>query len=135
MSDQENVRLVHQAFEAFDTGDEEWIRSHLADDVVYHVGGDNRFSGDYQGRDQVLGLFAAGKEATGGTLRLDPYDVIADAHHAVALGKGSAKNSKGEHTEFHFAVVFHSVDGRATEIWGLSELGPETDEFFDSLPG
>ena len=28
-----------------------------------------------------------------------------------------------------------TVDGKATEIWDLSEVGPGTDEFFDSLPG
>lgn len=135
MSDPENVRLVRQAFDAFNAGDEGWMREHLSDDVVWHVGGHNRFSGDLQGRDAVIGLFAAAREATGGTIRFEPFDVLADAHHAVALGKGSARNSRGERAEFHFAIVFHAVDGRATEVWGLSELGPDTDEFFDSLPG
>jgi uncharacterized protein len=126
---------VREAFDAFNRGDLDWMREHLAEDVTWHVGGHNRFTGDYQGPDAVLELFQRTCRATDDTLRFRPNDVIADAHHAVALGEGSAKNSKGEHAECNFAIVFHAVDGKASEVWGLSDIGQSTDEFFDSLPG
>jgi ketosteroid isomerase-like protein len=135
MSEPSNRDLVREAFDAFGRGDLEWMGAHLADDVTWHVAGNNRFSGDHQGRDTVLDLFRRAREATEGTLRFDPNDIVADAHHAVALGVGRAENTKGQHVEFNFAMVFHVVDGTATEVWDLSDVGQSTDEFFDSLPG
>jgi len=135
MGEPSNRDLVRQAFDAFGLGDLQWMEEHLSDDVTWHVAGHNRFSGEYEGRDSVLDLFGRAREATEATLRFEPNDVVADAHHAVALGVGSAENASGQHVEFNFAMVFHVVDGKATEIWDLSEVGPGTDEFFDSLPG
>ena len=135
MSEPSNRDLVRRAFDAFGRGALDWVGAHLSDDVTWHVAGHNRFSGDYQGRDTVLDLFGRAREATEGTLRFEPNDVVADAHHAVALGVGSAENPKGQHVEFNFAMVFHVVEGKATEVWDLSEVGPSTDDFFGSLPG
>ena len=105
MSEPSNRDLVRQAFDAFGRGDLEWMGGHLSDGVTWHVAGHNRFSGDYQGRDTVLELFGRAREATEATLRFDPNDVVADAHHAVALGVGSAENPKGQRVEFNFAMV------------------------------
>jgi ketosteroid isomerase-like protein len=96
VSDSTNMQLVCEAFDAFERGDVDWMRGeHLADDLVWHVGGHNRFSGDYPGRAGMLQLFASARHSIGGTLRFTPNEIIVEAHHAVVLGKGSARNSKG----------------------------------------
>lgn len=134
MTDAPNTKLVKEAFDAFDRGDVGWIREHLSEDVTWHVAGHNRFSGDYRGADGVLDLFERTREATGGTLRFEAHDVVSDEHHAVALGSASARDRGGKGVTFNFAIVFHLVDGRASDVWGISDVGPSTDEFFDSLP-
>ena len=37
---------------------------HLADDVVWHVGGNSRWAGAYQGKVNVLGFFACQAQST-----------------------------------------------------------------------
>lgn len=129
----ERVKLLRDAFDAFGRGDVDWLAEHLTENVVWHVGGHNSFSGDYTGRDAVLNLFHAAREATNGTITFTPNDVIADHSHAVALGEGGATNSRGERVSFDFALVVHAEDDRATEIWDVSSVSRETDEFFDRL--
>jgi ketosteroid isomerase-like protein len=53
-----NVSIVRQGFEAFEKSDVEWMNAHLADDVVWHVGGNSKWSGAYEGKAKVLDFFA-----------------------------------------------------------------------------
>jgi ketosteroid isomerase-like protein len=66
-----NEDLVRRGFAAFGTGDIAALRELLADDTVWHVGGRSPLTGDYKGKDEVLGFFAQLAERAGGTFRVD----------------------------------------------------------------
>src|SRR5829696_8541244 len=52
------VAVVREGFEALQRGDTGWMDQHLADDVVWHVGGNSKWAGAYQGKEKVLEYFA-----------------------------------------------------------------------------
>ena len=45
-----NVALAREGFEAMQRGDTAWMDQHLADDVVWHVGGNSKWAWAYQGK-------------------------------------------------------------------------------------
>jgi hypothetical protein len=58
-----NVTVVREGFEALERGDTAWMDQHLADDVIWHVGGNSKWAGTYQGKAKVLEYF--GRQAPG----------------------------------------------------------------------
>src|SRR5215212_3850297 len=61
-----NVTVVREGFEALQRGDTAWMDEHLADDVVWHVGGNSKWAGAYQGKEKVLEYFARQAQSTDG---------------------------------------------------------------------
>ena len=45
-----NVTLVREGFQALQRGDTAWMDQRLADDVVWHVGGNSKWAGAYEGK-------------------------------------------------------------------------------------
>ena len=111
-----NEDIVRRGFAAFGTGDIATLRELLADDTVWHVGGRSPITGDYKGKDEVLGFFAQLAERTRGTFRVDVHDVLANDHHVVALVKGTGER-EGKTLNDNGAQVFHVQGGKVTEEW------------------
>jgi ketosteroid isomerase-like protein len=130
-----NVSIVRQGFEAFEKGDVGWMDAHLADDVVWHVGGNSRWSGAYEGKAKVLDFFARQAQSLGGPPSLDIHDILGSDDHVVVLGTASATGPDGTSAEWKYTQVFHITDGKATEVWGMAENDAAVDPFLDSLPG
>jgi hypothetical protein len=61
-----NVALVREGFEALQRGDTAWMDQHLADDVVWHVGGNSKWAGAHAGKAKVLEYFARQAQAING---------------------------------------------------------------------
>jgi len=129
-----NVTLVREGFEAFQKGDTGWMDEHLADDVVWHVGGNSKWSGAYQGKAAVLEYFARQAQAIGGTPSTELHDIVGNDGHVVALGTASATAANGSSAEWKYAQIFHIRDGKATEVWGMAENDATIDSFLDGLP-
>ena len=90
-----NVTLVREGFEAFQKGDTGWMDRHLDDDVVWHVGGNSKWSGAYQGKANVLEYFARQAQATSGPPLVDIHDIVGNDDHVVVLGTASATAPDG----------------------------------------
>jgi uncharacterized protein len=136
MSEHRNVQLGREGYEALASGDVEWIRDHLADDVVWHVGGNNEFSGDYRGKEEVLRLFRSFTETTDGPPAIDVHDVIANEDHIVGLVKQSLQRPDGETLETRYVQVFHAAeDGRVNEAWTFNEDQAAVDDFLNADAG
>ena len=127
-----NAALIRESFSAMDRGDTKWLEDHLADDVVWHVGGNSRAAGEYRGKETVLRLFVT--TAGGGvSSRMDVHDVLANDDHTVVLGTAHFEAPDGDRVDYRYVNVFHVQNGRVTEVWGMSENDAETDPFFDKL--
>jgi uncharacterized protein len=125
-----NAELIRESFSALERGDSKWLEDHLADDVVWHVGGNSRAAGQYQGKDAAMGFFTAG---TGGSNSVDVHDVLANDDHTVVLGTAHLVAPDGDRVDYRFVNVFHVQEGKVTEVWGMSENDAETDPFFDKI--
>lgn len=124
-----NAESVRGAYEAFASGDIETVANFIAEDSVWHVSASGGLTGDYDGRDAVLGFLGRLMEETEGTFKVELHDVVADDNHAVALVQTTATRN-GKTLSSHQAAVYHMRDGQNTEAWFLYEDGPAVAEFF-----
>jgi ketosteroid isomerase-like protein len=130
-----NVQLVRDGFEAFARGDMSWMDEHMADDIVWHVGGNSKWAGAYTGRAAVLEFQARQAQAIGSPPEVDVHDILGNDEHVVVLGSARATAADGSSAEWKYVNVFHIKDGKATEVWGMAENDAAVDPFLDALPG
>lgn len=126
---QSNVDLVRKLYKAREAGDEESIRSCLADDILWHEPDlDSEHTGDLRGPDAVINMIHRAANLTGGTFRLHPREVVANGEHAVALVEWSAtqEDSKLEGRE---VAVYRTREGTIVEAW-FHQDDPDLDRQF-----
>jgi uncharacterized protein len=128
-----NVTVVREGFEALARGDTAWLDQHMADDVVWHVGGNSKWAGAYEGKQQVLEFF--GRQAQATETAAEIHDIVGNDEHVVVLGSAKATARDGSSAEWKYTQVFHIRDGKAAEVWGMAENDAAVDPFLDSLPG
>ena len=66
---------------------------------------------------------------TGGTLKIDLHDVIANDEHAVALVTMSAERD-GKSMAMNAVHIFHTEGDKVKEFWGFNEDDRRADEFY-----
>src|SRR5215216_663069 len=76
---------------AYDKHDRETMLDSLAEDAVWHVGGTHRLSGDYRGRDAVLGYFDSVRQETTDSMQLNTLEVLANERHGAAFLRVTAE--------------------------------------------
>jgi uncharacterized protein len=131
-----NVTLVREGFAAFERGDMARMDQLLTDDVVWHVGGNSKWSGAYEGKAKVFDFWGRQAQALGGgppTLAI--HDVLGNDDHVVTLGSATATAPDGSSAEWKFVQVFHIRDEKVTEAWGMTENDAAVDPFLDGLSG
>ncbi len=101
----------------------------FADDTVWHVPGNSPLAGDYRGRDSVLAYFGKSVELTGGTLKVEVHDILANDEHGVALTHDTAQRG-GKSLDDNAVQVFHIRDGKVVETWFHPGDQATTDEFW-----
>jgi hypothetical protein len=129
-----NVTIVREGFAAVQRGDMAWMDQHLADDVVWHVGGNSKWAGAYQGKAKMLEYFAPpGPVDRWATLSGYPR------HPGRQRPRGGAGDGLGDRAgrfqrRVEYTQIFHIRDGKATEVWGMAENDAAVDPFLDGLP-
>ena len=95
MTVETNTQRTARAYAAFSAGDLQTLTELLHPDCVWIVGGDNRLTGTYHGRDATFDYFGKLLEATGGTLALSVLtinevvpDTVLVTAHATAKANG-----------------------------------------------
>jgi|SRR5215469_384694 len=126
-----NEDLLRESFAAFQQGDLAAIQSkYFATDIRYHVAGRSSISGDYEGIDEVFGFFGRLFELSGGTLRLELHDVIANDQHGVALFAVYAEREGRQFVGNEVLIGHVGPDGKATEVWTQPVDQYASDEFW-----
>jgi uncharacterized protein len=118
---QRNVELARKGYSAFNKADLQTAMSTIADDIVWHVGGNGPFAGDYKGKDAVLDFFMRLGQLTEGSYKANIHDIVANDEHTIAIGTTTATR-KGKTRESKFVDVIHpSPEGKAKEYWHFVE--------------
>jgi uncharacterized protein len=124
-----NEDLVRRGYDAFSSGDMQTLRELWHPDIVWHVPGRGQISGDHRGVDAVLGYFGQMMELTGGALRVELHDVVANDEHVVGLHSTHAERA-GKTLDDNNTLVFHVRDGKVTEVWQYSSDQYAAEELF-----
>jgi uncharacterized protein len=124
-----NEDLLRGGYDAFAKEDIDTVLAVLADDIIWHVGGANQLSGDYQGHQGVLRFLGRLAEVTGGTFRLDLHDILANDTHGTVLVTAYGERP-GVTLEARQVNIWHLADGKATEFWTFAEDQRVVDDFF-----
>jgi uncharacterized protein len=124
-----NADVVSSAYQAFDTGDLEGVANFIAENCVWHITNSGPLTGDYKGRDAILGFLGRLMEETGGTFKTRPHAVVADDDHAVVLLDVSASRN-GKTMSDKQAATYHVQNGQSTEAWFLYEDGSQLADFW-----
>lgn len=129
MGNNQNIANLKRGYKAFAEGDMATLTELFAEDIVWHVGGNNMLTGDYKGRDEVFAFFMRLAQETGGTMKLELHDVLANDEHGVALVHARLERN-GKRYEGNEAHVFHNRDGKVTEFWAFAEDPFTLEELF-----
>lgn len=129
MEEHPNAQILRRGYDAFARFDLEAIQNLFADDVVFHVGGRNVLTGDYTGKDSVLGFLADLTTHTEGTYRLELHDVLGSDDHAVALVTEIGQR-QGRQLDMNSVHVYHLSGGKVTEGWFHPSDAYADDEFW-----
>ena len=113
----DRVRRIEAWLAAYDKQDREAMAVSLAEDAVWHVGGTHPLSGDYRGRDEILGYFDDVRRETDDSMRLEPLEVLANDRHGAAFLRVTA-DRQGRRLDVVVADAFRfDEDGRILEFW------------------
>jgi ketosteroid isomerase-like protein len=129
MAEHPNVGLLRKGYEAFAKGDIATLREMLSENVVWHIAGSSAVSGEHRGREAVFAMFAKLAELSGGTMRIELHDVLANDEHAVALFRETASR-QGKQLDQLEVAVYHISNGKATEAWSFPYDQRASDEFW-----
>jgi ketosteroid isomerase-like protein len=129
MIDHPNLEIARTGYEAFANGDLATVSDLLSNDIVWHARGNNPLSGDYEGKDAVLGYLGRLMQETGGSFKNDVHDILANDEHGVALVTASATRG-GKSIEGHVVHVFHISGGKIEEFWSIPERQGVFDDFW-----
>jgi ketosteroid isomerase-like protein len=129
MTDHPNLERARAGYEAFAAGDLAAVSDLLSDNIVWHSGGSNILTGDYKGKEAVLGFFGLLMQESDGSFRNEIHDMLANDEHGVALVTMSATRD-GKSFEGNLVHIFHMSDGNMTEFWAIPEDQSRYDEFW-----
>ncbi len=113
-----NVDLVQRAYELFGQGDMETLQTLWTDDIVWHIAGNTKISGDHIGAAGILGMFGSLMEVTEGTFRVELQSAFADDINGFSLHKATAERA-GESYELWFVLGYRFESGKFAEIWNF----------------
>ncbi len=126
----ERVQRLETWLAAYGEKDRDAMAGALADDALWHVGGTHRLSGDYRGREAILGYFDSVRQETADTMMLEPLEVLANARHGAAFLRVIA-DRQGRHLDVVVADAFRfDEDGRIREFWAHAADQAAVDEFW-----
>ncbi len=125
-----NVEMARKGYEAFNEARIEDAMDTIADDIVWHVGGDNPLSGEYKGKQAVLEFFGKFGQLTEGTYEFEIHDILASEGHTVVIGTSTSTRHGRTHTSRSVDIIHPNALGLAKEFWRFPEDQAADDEFF-----
>ena len=136
MNEHPNVERMRRAYEAFHTGDADTVRELLADDLVWHVPGRHRFSGDHNKAEimalleEVVPEFSESGEPVISTFNIEIEGIVATDEWAFVRTHWDHTRDSKRFDQHGVEVHRLDADGRIAEFWAFMRDTVEFDEFF-----
>lgn len=130
MGEHANVAAIRQALRVYNSGDNAAMRDVLAQDILWHVGGNHPLSGEYRGQDAVIDYFDRVRELTTGTLRVEPVEILANDRHASIFMMVSASREGRRMNVLLAEALALGPDGLWQEYWALADDQEAVDAFW-----
>jgi uncharacterized protein len=125
-----NATRMRQTVGAFMAGDIPRLLDGFAENVVWYAPGDTPASGRFQGREGVLRFFTMLDEVSGGTLRIEADDVLADDRYVTTFLTITARR-QGERMSVVVAELAEVDEhGRWSRCWFVPDKLDEWNAFF-----
>ena len=122
MAEHPNVAIVRNAYESFAKADLDGALADMADDCVFHFGGDGPNSGDHKGREAISAALIKIFELTAGTQALDIKGIYADDDHAAVV----LHRRRAVPTARRSRWTRCTYSASATARWSTSGICPRT---------
>jgi ketosteroid isomerase-like protein len=124
-----NAELLRRGYEAFAKGDMPTVLGIFADEITWHVPGRSPLSGDYKGPEEVVGFFTKSMELSGGTLRVEADEILAEGERVVVISTVSAERN-GQSWSSPEVHLWRVSDGKAIEFSEFQGDQQTEDEFW-----
>jgi hypothetical protein len=118
-----NEGTLQRTVEALVRANTDNIGGIVDNEIVWHMPGRNLLTGDYRGRDEVLGLFKRMQAMTNDTFNLEYHEVLANEEHGVILSMARGERNGrllGIRRTSGYRVgviVCHFMKGKVSECW------------------
>jgi ketosteroid isomerase-like protein len=113
-------------------GSDAALREVLADDVIWHVPGENAIAGIYEGVEAVMEYFARRRDLASKTFRLHPGEVlVGDGERVAVLTDGTARIG-GEERRWSTVGLYRFRDERVAACWLRPLDPPEFDRIWSA---
>ncbi|MDH6110647.1 ketosteroid isomerase-like protein [Kitasatospora sp. MAP12-15] len=130
MAEHPHAALIRKGYAAFSRGDMETLGGIMTSDCTHHVPGSHQLSGDFKGRDAVLGYYGKLASETGGSLRVELQQVLVDGRgHAMAMHRITAERG-GKSIDMAGGIVFRVVGEKVTDLDECVEDLAASDDFW-----
>jgi ketosteroid isomerase-like protein len=136
MFEHPNVARIRRFYEAELTGDADTIRELLTDDLVWHIPGRHRFSGDHNKaaivaiQEEAVPALSKTGESVISTFSIQLEDVVATDEWAFARVHWNHTRDGKRFDQRGVEVYRLNPDGQITEFWALMSDTTAFDEFF-----
>ena len=121
--------IVKRGYKAFGEGDMETLGGLYTDDVVQTMGGKNQLSGEFKGRDDVIGLYGKMFELSGGTFKAELKSAKADGDKVVSVHHLSGERG-GNTLDVDESIAFSFSGDKITRLDLSSDDQGAIDKFW-----
>jgi ketosteroid isomerase-like protein len=113
----ENREFIRNMFAELSKGNAEAFLGSMADDVRYMIIGNTKYSGTYNGKQELIGRLLGPLTAQlEGGIALTPDNLIADGEYVAMQAHGQAKSKNGVAYNNTYCHVFRVVNGKVKEV-------------------
>lgn len=128
MTEHPNAANTRRGYEAWNSGDLDFIREYFTEDAVLHLAGNNAMSGTYRGRDAVMDALARDSQGWGPHAEMET--ILASDGHVIAFFQVTSERD-GKTLDVVLAEPMKvNAEGKITEIWFLANDQRGYDQFW-----
>ncbi len=130
MAEHPDVALIRRGYDAFNSADIATLTELIAEDAVQTMAGNNLVSGEFKGRDNILGMYAKIAELTDGTYSVAIEQSFTDGHGTVVIVHRQTAERNGKRLDNRQALVFKIVGGKIVSLTDTTDELATDDSFY-----